>query len=132
VIQVTSDPAGAKVFSGELPDPVCETPCSLQVAEGKHVVRVRLPGYEEQQQTIQTAGADREFRAALVAVRGSVTVATPAAAQVAVNGTAVAAQGPVTLSLAPGLYRIAAEWSGARRERLLNVKPGAKLKIEWM
>ncbi|HKE27832.1 MAG TPA: PEGA domain-containing protein [Bryobacteraceae bacterium] len=132
VIQVTSDPPGAKVFSGQLADPVCETPCSLQVAEGKHVVRVRLPGYEEQQQTIQTAGADREFRAALVAVRGSVTIATPAAAQVAVNGTAVSAQGPVTLSLAPGLYRIAAEWSSARRERLLNVKPGAKLKIEWM
>lgn len=131
VILVTTDPAGAKVFSGGLPDPLCETPCSLQVGEGKYSLRVSMAGFEDQEQTIQTAGADREFKATLAQVRGSVTVATPAAAQIAVNGTPLPAQAPANLTLVPGLYRISVDWGSGPRERVLNVKPGAKLRLEW-
>ena len=131
VILVTSEPAGAKVFSGDLPDPVCETPCSVQVAEGRHALRVSLAGYEDQQQTIQTAGADREFKAALVPVRGSIAIVTPAPAQITINGSPAPAPAPATLSLAPGLYRIAADWGSGPHERVLNVKPGARLRWEW-
>lgn len=131
VILVTTEPAGAKVFSSGLPDAICETPCSVQVAEGKHALRVSLAGYEDQEQTIQTAGADREFKATLVSVRGSVAIVTPAPAQLTVNGSPVPAQAPATLSLVPGLYRIGADWGSGARERILNVKPGAKLRWEW-
>jgi hypothetical protein len=131
VILVSTDPPGAKVFSADLPDPLCETPCSLQVAEGRQSLRVSLAGYEDQRQTIQTAGADREFKATLIPVRGNVTVITPGVAQITLNGTAIPAQAPATLMLLPGLYRVVADWGSGPRERVLNVKPGAKLRFEW-
>jgi hypothetical protein len=131
VILVTTEPPGAKVFSADLPDPLCETPCSVQVSEGKYPLRVSLPGYQEEKQTIHTAGADREFRASLVPVRGSVVLETPSPAAVTINGTPAPAQSPVELALLPGLYRIGADWGAGRRERLLNVKPGARLRLDW-
>jgi tetratricopeptide (TPR) repeat protein len=129
-IMVISDPPAAKVFASELSDPLCETPCSVQVAEGKYNLRVSLAGYEDEQQTIQTAGADREFKATLVPVRGSILIQTPAPAQLTINGTAVPTQAPATLSLLPGLHRIEADWGAGVRRSVINLKPGARLRLE--
>lgn len=130
VISVTSDPPGAKVFTPDSPDPVCETPCSVQVAEGKIALRVSLAGYDEEQRTIQTAGADREFNATLVPVRGIIAIETPAAGRLTINGSAVPAQSPASLSLLPGLHRIEVDWGAGPHARVINLKPGAKLRVE--
>ncbi len=130
VITVTSDPPGAKVLSNDLPDPLCETPCSVQVAEGKLALRVSLAGYEDEQQTIATAGADREFNATLLPVRGTILIDTPAPAQITVNGAPAPAQTPATFSFTPGLYRIEAEWGTGVHRSVINLKPGARLRLE--
>lgn len=131
MITVTSEPDGAKVFSTQSSEPLCETPCSVQATEGKYTLRVSLTGFEDQQEEIATAGADREFKTSLVPVRGSVSVETPSPAKLTVNGTPGAAEAPAELSLLPGLYRISADLGSGPRERVVNVKPGARLRIVW-
>ena len=131
VILVTTEPAGAKVFTADSPDAICETPCSVQVGEGKYPLLVSLPGYQSEQQTVLTAGADREFRASLRPVRGSIVVDTPTPVALTINGTAAAANAPAELLLLPGVYRIGADLGSGLRERVVNLKPGARLRLEW-
>ncbi len=130
VLQISSQPAGARVFvSGQtLPsssDAACETPCNLRLAEGEYSIRVALAGYLESEQAIQLTSDIQDLAIPLTALRGSVIVETPAPVALLVNGIPAGAQSPAELSLVPGLYRIGA---GAE-ERLLNVKPGARLRL---
>ena len=135
VLQVTSQPAAARVFlaSQTAPnstDPVCETPCTLRLTEGEYSIRVALAGYQDSMQTVQLTSDLQDLTVPLVLVRGSVIVETPTPAALQVNGTPVGAQSPAELSLAPGLYRIGAGFGSRTEERLLNVKPGARLKLD--
>jgi hypothetical protein len=41
----------------------------------------------------------------------------------------VDAAAPAQFSLIPGLYRFSADFGEKRRERMLNVNPGARLKL---
>jgi hypothetical protein len=137
VVQVNSQPAGGRVFvsSPALPvstDPACETPCNLRLAEGEYSIRVALAGYAESLQTIQLTSDIPDLTVPLTAQRGSVIVETSIPAALLVNGTSAGAQSPAELSLAPGLYRIGANLGSRTEERLLNVKPGARLKLELL
>ena len=135
VLQVTSQPAAARVFlaSQTLPnstEPVCETPCNLRLAEDEYSIRVALSGYQDSEQTIQLTNDLQDLTVPLALLRGSVIVETPTPAALRVNGTPAGAQSPAELSLAPGLYRIGADFGTRTEERLLNVKPGARLRLE--
>jgi tetratricopeptide (TPR) repeat protein len=130
VVLLTSEPAGAHVFAGEGTYPVCVTPCNLQVADGTHSLRVSLAGYEEQRQKVVVKGADRRVAIAMHPIQGSVIVETAAPVPITVNGTPVGAQSPAELALAPGLYRIGAQFGADVRDRILMVKPGARLRLE--
>ena len=129
-LQVSTQPAGARIFIGYRADPVCQSPCTLQVGPGNYSVRVSLPGYEEEakQVRITTAGTSLQFP--LRAVRGNIIVQTSAPAKLKLNDTAVSVPAPVELSLVPGLYRISANFGSTARERLITIKPGARLRVE--
>ena len=130
-MQVSTQPAGARVFVGGAAEPVCETPCTIQAAAGAYIVRLGLDGYREEVREVRVTAKGAELELALELVRGNVLVEAPGAAAVKVNGTAVAGQPPMELALAPGLYRISAEFGSTVRERTLNVKPGARLRLEF-
>jgi tetratricopeptide (TPR) repeat protein len=140
--QVTSDPPGARVFIGTTSgttsgdavstpaDPSCETPCNLRVAPVDYTLRLSLPGYRDSVQTIQANPAASDVAVALEILRGSVLIDTTALASIKVNGTPLTAESaPVELSLAPGLYRIGADFGAGYRDRLLMVKAGARLHL---
>ncbi len=129
LLQVSSIPAGAKVFTGAGPDAVCETPCSIQVLKGSYTVRLALPGYEEAQESVTVGASDKEVMLALAPVRGIVIVETPAQAALTVNGQPVATA-PAELALVPGLHRIGVEAGGVKQERVIMVKPGARLRLQ--
>lgn len=130
LLQVSSSPAGAKIFANSNPDVVCETPCTIQLLKGDYTIRVSMPGFEDAQEAVTIGTADRELMLALAPVRGNVSVEAAAQAAVTVNGQSVAT-GPAELALAPGLYRIGADVGGARRERTITVKPGARLRLQF-
>ena len=48
-----------------------------------------------------------------------------------VNGTAIVNQAPTEISLVPGLYRVGADFGAASRERLILIKPGARLRLRF-
>ena len=130
LLQVSSMPSGARVFINAGPDAVCETPCSIQVLKGNYTVRLTLPAYEEAQESVTVGAADKEVLLPLSPVRGIVLVETPAQAALTVNGQPVA-NAPAELALVPGLYRIAADSGGSKQERMIMVKPGARLRLQF-
>ena len=129
-LQVTSDPAGARLFLATAVDPSCETPCTVRLAAGEYPVRLNLAGYREIQQTVQVKADVQDLNVPLEIVRGTVLLETGSAASLKVNGNAIAVEAlPVELSFAPGLYRIGADFGSGYRERLLSIKPGARLRL---
>lgn len=128
-VTIASEPAGAQVYLAANANPLCETPCSVQVASGTYSLRTALTGYQEDQQTVQTAAADRELNVTLTPIRGSIVVETPSPAAVVINGIKTEAQSPVELSLLPGVYRIGADFGSGARERTINLKPGGRLRL---
>jgi len=129
LVQVTSEPAGARVFASTSADAICLTPCDVQTAPGSQTLRVNLPGYEDAIKIVHVTAAKNEFAAVLKPIRGNVLVETPGPAALKVNDSTIANPAPVELALIPGLYRIAANFGATTRERVVNVKPGAKLRV---
>lgn len=62
-------------------------------------------------------------------IRGNLVVETSVPAALKVNGMAIANQAPIELSLLPGLYRIGADFESGTRERLITIKPAARLRL---
>ena len=158
LLQVTSQPSGARLFivppaaSPTVADtatpisdaatpapppppqplqPACETPCNVRLPEGEQTLRLTLANYQDAQQTVQLNIDNQELMVPLSQLRGSVMVESAAPADILVNGMPAGSQSPAELSLAPGLYRIGVNSSGKIEERLLNVKPGARLKLDF-
>ena len=130
-IQATSLPAGAYVFIGSAAEPVCETPCTINAPAGTYQVRFSLAGYHDEVREVRAAAKGAELDIPLEAIRGSVLLEAPPDATVKVNGTPLGGPAPVELALLPGLYRISVESGQRVRERMLNVKPDAKLRLDF-
>jgi hypothetical protein len=130
LLQVTTQPAGARIFIGDAPDSLCQSPCTLQVAPGSYSVRVNLPGYDDEIKPVRITTAGTNLQFSLRAIRGNIIVQTSAPAELKLNDTALSVPAPVELSLIPGLYRISANFGSATRERLITIKPGARLRVE--
>ena len=60
---ITTQPAGARVFIGDEPEPVCQTPCDLQgcpTRQGYHECASSLPGYQEGTKEVRVPAHRRE------------------------------------------------------------------------
>jgi hypothetical protein len=130
LLAVTTEPAGARIFVDDEPD-VCQSPCEIQLATGTHSVRVTLPGYEPRTAEAKVAGPKTDLALELTQSRGNVVIEAPAPAAVKVNGTAVVASTPFEMALVPGLYRVSAKAGTTESERLITVKPGARLRLRF-
>jgi tetratricopeptide (TPR) repeat protein len=129
-LEVTSAPAGARIFVGDSLEPACETPCRLQAAIASYTLRISLAGYRDETRDVRVTAKGVELDVPLELVRGNVIVDAPGAVALKVNGAAVTGQSPVEIALAPGLYAISADFGQVVRERTLNLKPGARLRVE--
>jgi tetratricopeptide (TPR) repeat protein len=128
ILSITTEPAGARVFIGETAEPACETPCKAQLADGTYSIRFSKPGFQDEQRSVEMTSS-QDLAVPLTYLRGSVIVESPSPAAIRVNGTPVGAQTPAELSFVPGLYRISAEFGSATRDRVLMIKPGARLRL---
>jgi len=128
-VQVTSQPAAARIFVGDALNPACETPCTIQAAAGTYKLSLSLAGYRSEDREVQVAAKPVDLDVPLAQIRGNVVIDAPAGSALKVNGTPVPNPAPVELSLIPGLHRISVETGGAVRERTINVKPEARL--QW-
>jgi hypothetical protein len=123
-LQISTEPAGAKVFIGaEPPNPSCETPCALKLAPGDYPIRLALAGYRD----VQTNSA-QDISVPLEVIRATVIFENAAPGSIKVNGAQV--DDAPEYSFVPGLYRIGANFGGSYRERLLYLKPAARLRLK--
>jgi hypothetical protein len=99
LLQVTTQPACARIFIGDTTDPACQSPCTVQVGPGNYSVRVNLPGYEEETKPVRITTAGTSLQFPLRAIRGNLIVQTSAPAELKLNDTVLANQAPVELSL---------------------------------
>jgi hypothetical protein len=125
-IQVTTRPAGARIFRGDDTNPACESPCALRAAPGTYTLQFFLASYRPETREVRVGSKNEELDVTLSQVRGSILIDAPAEAVIKVNGTVVQGQAPFELSLFPGLYRISAD----TRERTVNLKPEARLRLD--
>src|SRR5262249_36531366 len=131
-IQVTSQPAGARIFNGDDAEAACETPCTLQAGPGTYKLQLHFPGYAPDTREVQVAAKNVEIDVPMSIVRGSVIVEAPPDATLKVDGSPVPNPLPVELSLLPGLHRITVEKVGVVQERIVNLKPEARLRLRAM
>jgi len=102
----------------------------VQVAPGSYSVRMNLPGYDDEIKPVRITTAGTNLQIPLRAIRGNLIVLTSAPAELKLNDSALSVPAPVELSLIPGLYRISANFGSATRERLITIKPSARLRVE--
>jgi hypothetical protein len=100
-VRVESDPAGAKIFSGE--DEVGVTPATIQLLEGSHEVAVSKDGYSPWDGTV-VAAPNVAQQLPLISLQPAdarlIVNSIPRGANVTVNGR-YRGQSPITLSLSP-------------------------------
>jgi hypothetical protein len=129
-LKLTSEPSGARAMLDDRLDAVCQTPCDMRVTAGSHTVRIALARYKDEERTVKVDTKITEVAVPLALARGVVIVETPAPATLKVNGTAVNISTPAELALIPGLHVISADFGSGSRERVLMVKPGARLRVQ--
>lgn len=112
-VEIASTPSGATVRIDDTRDQ-CKTPCSMELSQGRHVLRFSLEGHREGVLVIMVP---QESSAAmrLDPLMGTLMVATsPAGAQILINGQPRTEVSPASLRLAPGKYRLTLRKEGQK------------------
>ncbi len=112
VVEIASEPSGATVSIDDTLDQ-CKTPCSMELSQGRHVLRFKLDKHRAgtlvimvPQETSASIRLDPSIGTLMV-------LTTPAGAQILVNGQAQADRSPATLKLAPGKYNLTLRREGS-------------------
>jgi hypothetical protein len=71
ILSVTTQPAGAQIFVEDAKDPVCQSPCDIQVASGSYEIRTMLAGFESQSAIVHAAGPRTDVDQTLNPARGA-------------------------------------------------------------
>ena len=129
LLKLTSEPAGARVVVDNRTDPSCQTPCDLRLEGIPHAFRFNLAGYKDEERALTLEGKVTELVVPLFLIRGTVIVETSGSATLKVNGVPVNVSAPAELALLPGLHSISADFGSASQERVVQVKPGSRLRI---
>lgn len=113
LVEMTSDPEGATVRVDDTRDQ-CKAPCSMELSQGRHVLRFKLDGYREGVFVInvpQEAAASMRLDPLL----GTLMVHTsPAGAQILIDGQVQKDLSPASLKLKPGKYRLTLKREGQK------------------
>jgi hypothetical protein len=139
-LNVTTRPEAASVFVDGNADPVCQTPCEIQLAAGDHSVRTVLAAFQTQEAQITLSAARQDLAWELNPERGSIIAESASGGNASasrpvtvlkVNGVEVAGTLPLELSLNPGLYRITTGSGSGANEQWVTVRPGAHLRLRF-
>ena len=113
LVEIESNPTGATVTIDDTRDQ-CKTPCSMELSQGRHVLRFKLDGHRSGNLAIMVP-QETSASIRLDPMTGTLMVyTTPPGAQILVNGAAQKEASPATLRMTPGKYRITLRRDGAR------------------
>ncbi len=129
-LQIVTSPPGAVALLDKDASKTCKSPCSFQVAGGRHVLAFSLDGYRPELRIVDVAGPKEVFVNLIRAV-GTVRVESqPPGAQILVNNQPRTEVTPATLVLPAGNYTLTVIKGGRRAEQAVEVKDGALMRFE--
>jgi serine/threonine protein kinase len=125
-LQITSEPPDANVFIGDSETAAGRTPLTKEVPAGKARVRFSLEGFQEQTQEVDVRpGARSTVQGSLAPLNGTVQLSSEPPGAEVYNGDELTGTTPITLSLAPAVYRFRIVWRGqGELEDTITVHPG--------
>jgi serine/threonine-protein kinase len=133
-VTVITSPAGASAMLDGRVDAVCNTPCQLDAAPGRHVISLKLAGYFPETREFSVGSGPLELPIVVMhAPTGTLMLtSTPSGATVSVNGKQTGKTTPAQIALAPGNYRITVERDGHQATQNVEVHGGISyLKISF-
>ncbi|MFN7918479.1 MAG: protein kinase [Bryobacteraceae bacterium] len=132
IVEFSSVPAGAKMRVDDTSDG-CTTPCSLEVAAGRHVFRYELAGHHPTVSVVVVPQETKSFVRMEAATGTLIVMSTPAGADVFVNGEGKG-KTPATIKLTAGKIRIEVKKDGLPdRVREMEIRDGefATYEVTW-
>jgi serine/threonine-protein kinase len=133
-VRLLSSPSGATIEIDNIPSFTCVTPCALELAEGRHTLKVNLGGYRPAVRVIEV-GLESEFRVNLERQTGTVIAkSNPPGATILVDGRVWNSRTPTMLTLPAGRHVIVLRLDGQKDEESeIVVRDGAvsTLEVNW-
>ncbi|MCX6621484.1 MAG: PEGA domain-containing protein, partial [Acidobacteria bacterium] len=115
-------PGGARVTVDDNAALSCTSPCALNLAPGRHVVKVALAGYRDEVRIVE-APRDQAISVNLTPPSGSLFVrSTPPGASIFLNGRERPEKTPATITLPVGRYNLTLELNGRKAEQTVEIK----------
>ncbi len=131
--QITTTPAGAEaVFDGN-PETRCTSPCSLNLALGRHTLMVRRDGYRETQRVFNLP-SDPGLIVTMEPTSGTLSVVTtPPGLTIFVDGQEQSRKTPASLSLPVGAHRVQVIKGTDKQEFTVDIRDGvlSQKNIDW-
>jgi serine/threonine-protein kinase len=125
MVQIVTNPPGAAATLDNDSSKTCTSPCSFQVAPGRHTLALALAGYRRELRLLDVSGP-RELFANLTQPTGTVRVQTdPPGADIFINNQPRSEKTPATFVLPAGSYTLAVVKDGRRTEQNVQVRDGA-------
>jgi hypothetical protein len=128
-LAIETAPPGAALYFDDAAEPVCLSPCDVQISPGTYNIKATAEGYEPQVSEVRVASAHSEVNLSLERVRGRLIIDAPATATLELNGRSLPVRAPVEIAVIPGLYRVAAVSGENRWEQGITVRPSARLRV---
>jgi serine/threonine protein kinase len=131
--QLTTNPPGATAIFDGIDQLQCTTPCTMNLAMGRHTVVVRSEGHRETQRVF-TLPNDPGLIIVLEAMAGVLAVTTnPPGLTIAVDGNEEERKTPVSVRLPVGRHRLEVRKGNDRREFLVEIRDAviSQKHIEW-
>jgi serine/threonine protein kinase len=129
-LQVVTSPFGAAAVLDDDPAKTCTSPCSFQVAAGRHTLAITRDGYRKELRIVEV-NAPKEVFVSMTQPMGTVMVESdPPGAQILINNQPRAEKTPATFVLPAGKYVLVLIKNGRRAEQVVDVKDGSLLKFD--
>jgi hypothetical protein len=121
-----TSPSGATVTLDGNPATACSTPCSLNAAQGWHVLSVVLPGYQIERREFAVGSRPLELPPIVMQTVGGTLMLSsdPAGAAISINGKRIDQVTPAQIPLGLGVYSITLEKGGRQTTEKVEIKSG--------
>jgi serine/threonine protein kinase len=120
----TSTPAPARVIVDDNTDLVCQTPCYLPIAAGRHTLAVSAPNYGVSKRVLQVPEQSSAFVALAQTLEEVQVDSTPTGANVFIDGLPKG-RTPAHLRLSAGPHQVRVVNDDWKDERTIQIEPGS-------
>jgi serine/threonine protein kinase len=131
-LELTTEPAGARVVVDDRQDAACNAPCVLALAAGRHTLTAQLDGYTAARRIFVIPEVKNLYIPLSRSTGVLLVTSEPSGSTVIVDGHTFG-QTPATLRLTPGQHEIVVQRGDQKRQDTVNIEADSFLarRINW-